>query len=490
MRVSWSDACLALFNARPAPPAAKPAVELARAEDAVASRGGFARAETFDAHGKLRFPMPPLHPAEAAELEGLHSYVTEGHGVLEGTLELREPVAPSKMPTARQTRVPVLVTYGGQRVEVGFQLDLPLRRAESLDGHRVRVEADFRRSDAWGTGTGAKIALVLGKAKLESGERARMRGEVRHLAPLSEGGSPEGRYLVLSKPLCVDGERVSEVLLEGGEALSVGQVIEIERPVRLDTSGVGIPFARTTMREEDLVSLHRVGDPPRDLTEEELMLVSGPYIGSLRGIGTLQGVLHHEPGQSVPTRLVTSKVGQFETSFALDLDPAAAAALHGRTVQVSGTVHRGIATGGPRDRVSEAQITRTLEPEPNHSAGARITVAGIAYQRTRLGGDARFSFTELILPRPIRVEGRRVQILEIPEIPRVEDKTKLRLEGSIALRRVVDSGGRERTLVELEQIQDPRPATDVPMFYADTETLVNDFEWASAEGFSPVVPKP
>lgn len=166
--------------------------------------------------GPGRKPSGPitLSPAQLSAITKVGAVGLRGRGVIEGKLGIHDG-------HAFLTTVPKSKGKG----EVSFRLDLSLEKAKPLAGQTLAVGGIITKTKPrLGKVTGA--ALVGAPAAVALGAYQRLSGRVEQRQPMGIGGEapPAGSYLLLDRPITVDGEAVTAVYLQGRELTSGAQV--------------------------------------------------------------------------------------------------------------------------------------------------------------------------------------------------------------------------------------------------------------------------
>ncbi len=169
-------------------------------------------------------------------ISGPIGFRVEGRGVLQGELCLRE--------IDGETR-PFLATFR-LGAEKGFVLDIPLDQARELEGKTVQLGGVIRNGlDPVDSIRDAELrALLPDRLSVERGDRVRLTGIVqkRGHRPRTDRGEQADRptrYLLLDDHVLVDGKRLQDFDLVGGDAIPVGAKISIEGKLRVDEQADG-----------------------------------------------------------------------------------------------------------------------------------------------------------------------------------------------------------------------------------------------------------
>ncbi len=195
----------------------------------------------------------PTADLSAAELERVAAVGGEGirgNGTLKGELALMK-IGEVNGFIATLSEKAVLITSGkGTPDQVHFVLDTHSGKVRNLEGKQVEVSGLIDKDSATtGTITGAKLG---GQVGFQSGDWTPLTGKVENRQLYGPGGEapPHGAYLVLDKPIQVNGETVKEVFVDANKTYADGASVELNG--RLDPSsfgGVEIPptgFIRLT----------------------------------------------------------------------------------------------------------------------------------------------------------------------------------------------------------------------------------------------------
>jgi len=174
---------------------------------------------------------PAQHPNLSAEeltaIGKVGSAGLKGRGEIKGSIKLEKGKA-------------FLITANkGSRSEVKFALDLTTKQAKGLAGKEVSVSGMIdKKSPYGGKITGAKVATAIGGETAKIGDHRTVSGSIVNRNIMAIGGEapPSGSYLVLDKPLKIDGKQVKEVFIRGAE-MKEGEKVELYG--RLDNQSFG-----------------------------------------------------------------------------------------------------------------------------------------------------------------------------------------------------------------------------------------------------------
>lgn len=186
--------------------------------------------------GPVICPQPlELSPELLARAAGLGGAGIKGRGTLSGEIAIQSG------------KVYLITAAKGSKSEVKFQLDMKLGDARKLAGEQVQINGMIDKKTSWsGKITGAKLVGEVGGESVKLGTYQVLSGKIENRSLMGIGGEapPSGSYLVLDKPITVEGKQIKEVFVQRWPEMAEGSQVTLNGRVdRRNYGGVETPAA-------------------------------------------------------------------------------------------------------------------------------------------------------------------------------------------------------------------------------------------------------